>query len=178
MEKCNGIWILKWQYPYYMHTQVHLAVPESNYCDFIVFTCNEMVIKCILPDMPFFEANLLKVQKFMKVGILPEVIGKWFSRIPIGGVASNSENVSNNMIPQIHSALVQIDTSSDDEDPQNGVIAIINRIIKIIICHKCSCSIRWFHFSLKLDPKFIIKGIVLPCWDIGLLKHNKQWRFW
>ena len=117
MEKVNSVWSLKWCHPYYMQTQTHLAVSDVNYCDFIVFTCNEMIIECIFPDTAFFEENLSKVEKFMKIGILPEILGKCFSRIPIGAVNNNLENVDRNVVAQLLEALENNDTSSDDDDP-------------------------------------------------------------
>ena len=54
----------------------------------------------------------------MKIGILPELMGKWFSSIPIGAVNNMPENAEPEAVPQLPSALEQNDTSSNDENPR------------------------------------------------------------
>ena len=50
-----------------------------------------MVMERILVDNKFLDAYLEKATKFFTYGILPEVLGKWYSRLP-NYLQASSEN--------------------------------------------------------------------------------------
>ena len=59
-----------------------MRVCDTSYGDFIVWQQDEMVVERILVDNKFLDASLEKATKIFIYGILPEVLGKWYSRLP------------------------------------------------------------------------------------------------
>jgi len=54
-------------------------ITKSSYCDFCVWTPLELFIERITPDSNF-EKHVMKATTFFKYGVLPELLGKWFTR--------------------------------------------------------------------------------------------------
>ena len=120
-------------------------------CDFIVWTQKDLVILRILLDEPFVEGTLVELQHFVITAVLPEMIGKWYSRKPIAdenGIVSEPAN------PNTSKSTFQ---DEDDEDytklwcycdkPSYG---------DMVSCDNKACTIQWFHFdclSLRAPPK-------------------------
>ena len=52
------------------------------YCDFILWTKEDMYIERVYPDESLWVECVKKAHIFFRTAILPEVIGKWFSRPP------------------------------------------------------------------------------------------------
>ena len=67
---------------YYYHVQAQMKLCGANYCDFVMWSDSEMVIERILPNDDVISDALERASKFFKVGILPELVGKWFSKAP------------------------------------------------------------------------------------------------
>ena len=57
-----------------------MNVCEVEYGDFVVWTTRELVIERIKWDEEFYQAGVQKVEQFFCYGILPEIIGKWYTR--------------------------------------------------------------------------------------------------
>ena len=51
-----------------------------KYIDFVVWTKKGLFIERIFPDKMFWEHTVPKAKEFFVRGILPEFIGKWYSR--------------------------------------------------------------------------------------------------
>ena len=64
---------------YYFQVQCQLHATQSPYCDFCVWTPTELHIERITPDA-HFESYVIKATMFFKYAVLPELLGKWFSR--------------------------------------------------------------------------------------------------
>jgi len=56
------------------------------YGDFIVWSKEGTLIERIERDTTFMDAQKENVTHFFKYGILPEVIGKWYTRKPVADV--------------------------------------------------------------------------------------------
>ena len=52
------------------------------FCDFVVWNKKELFVQRILPYDNFIQSLLTKQQNFLKVGILPEFLGNWYSKAP------------------------------------------------------------------------------------------------
>ena len=50
------------------------------YCDFVVWKEEELVIRRIDFEEKFVKDAIEKCTKFCKYGVLPELIGKWYTR--------------------------------------------------------------------------------------------------
>ena len=86
-----------------------------------------MMIERILPDGDVLSDALEIATKFLKVGILPELLGKWFSKAPSFPTMQLPEEV-----PQ---------------GPTDDLWCYYKRgeFGEKIACDNESCPIRWFH---------------------------------
>ena len=64
----------------YIYSQ--LFCTKAQYCDFVVYTRTSLHIERIRYDKSFWETNVAIVKHFFDVGIMPELLGRWFSRPP------------------------------------------------------------------------------------------------
>ena len=55
-------------------------VTERAYCNFVVWTPNELHIQRILPSTEFIQSQTDKAEHFFKVAVMPELLGNWFTR--------------------------------------------------------------------------------------------------
>jgi len=60
--------------------QAQVNIAEVEYCDFIVYTETDIHIERIFADTAFWENKVSKATAFFKKGILPELLGKWFTK--------------------------------------------------------------------------------------------------
>jgi len=75
----DGTLELNRQHNYYFQVQCQIHVTKSSYCDFCVWTPSELFIERITPDSNF-EKHVMKATTFFKYRVLPELLGKWFTR--------------------------------------------------------------------------------------------------
>ena len=75
-----------------------MFVCNVSYCDFCVctFTSDDsdsgMYIECIYQNSSFWEDSLSKPEHLLKVCLLPELVGKWYTRPTLA--LNNDENDS------------------------------------------------------------------------------------
>ena len=60
--------------------QAQLTCTKSQYCDFVVYTEKEMHVERIYLNSSIMDENLMKAKQFFQVAVLPELLGRWFSR--------------------------------------------------------------------------------------------------
>ena len=80
MELIGGTYHLKKSHAYYYQVQAQMKFCNALYCDFVMWSENEMIIERILPDDAFMEHATEKATEFFKHAILPELLGKYYSR--------------------------------------------------------------------------------------------------
>ena len=73
-------YVLKSSHSYYYQIQLQLLLCEVGYCDFVVWAESELVHLRIKPDFEFMDETISKATAFFKQVILPELLGKWFTR--------------------------------------------------------------------------------------------------
>ena len=147
LEMRSGKVTLKHNHAYYYQVQMQLTVCQASYCDFIVWTTSLLNVERIQQDTMFFQEKLEAVQRFFVYGVLPEIIGKWYTRKPV----ANSEGV---VLDPNHLLIPQV---TDYEDytklwcycntPSYG---------EMIKCENEECAIQWFHFDclrIRSAPK-------------------------
>ena len=85
LETCEGQTKLKADHQYYFQVQCQLYVTQKHYCDFVVYTspdfktCQIFVERHTL-NKPFINKAVDTCQLFYKQCILPELLGKIFTR--------------------------------------------------------------------------------------------------
>ena len=70
-----------YMYSYYYQVQLQMKICELSYCYFVVWRPDDLVIIKIDYSNSFVEAALNKALSFFKLGVLPELVGQWYSRM-------------------------------------------------------------------------------------------------
>lgn len=121
---------------YFYQIQCQLFVCNMDYCDFIVWTPHGMFIEKIMPDAEFWSNAVAKATEFFYKGILPEIVGKWYSR------------------PSLPSTAEAPSAADDDAE-----WCICQRYIEgstLVGCDNAECRVKWFHLQcmrLKSPPE-------------------------
>lgn len=153
LENIDGELHLKRSHPYYYQLQTQIFVCEKEYCDFVVWTQNDIHMERIEPDVEFWNQISKKAELFFKDVILPELVGKYYSR----SKPANSMILSPNNSINVDSALQQASNASSDDE----VICFCQKVYdatedRVIGCDNQNCMYLWFHFkciNLKRAPK-------------------------
>ena len=66
-----------------MQVQAQLLCTQARYCDFVVYTGESIHIERIESDPNFLEDNVEKAKCFFETAVLPKLLGKWYSRLPV-----------------------------------------------------------------------------------------------
>ena len=80
--KSDGGLTLNTTHSYYYQVQAQIKLCNANFCDFVVWN-EDLFIEQIMPDDDFIESVFIKATTFFKVGILPELMGNWYSNLPM-----------------------------------------------------------------------------------------------
>ena len=146
------------KHEYYYQVQTQLFVLDVDYCDFCVctFTADEesdLYIERIVKNRKFWDDCILRAGLFFRTCILPELLGKWYTR---ARKASDNLSVVN---PDIGSDIATI-YGSDQSGPSSSTDIYCNCRApadgKMIGCDNENCKIEWFHtkcLNLKTIPK-------------------------
>ena len=131
LETANGL-RLRPEHPYFYQCQLQMMVTERKYCDFVVWSpSGELHIERILPMATGeFSIKIEKAKKLFHYAILPELLGKWFTR----------EHVVNTE-PRIHHGVI------DDHDDGTWCYCQEAKGGDMIGCENRNCNIKWFHWS-------------------------------
>ena len=87
---------------------------KRSYCDFVVWTKKEVHIERIHPHESFWLENVSKLKPFFVTSILPELIGKFYSRtaksqVPsISGPSSSALSLETDGIPAKNIVTVKV----------------------------------------------------------------------
>lgn len=158
LKKDNfGEFCIKRDHAYYYQTQQQLFTVKRNYCDFVVCAfdgCGTVKFfnQRILPDEEHWHSVLPKLTKFWRTCILPEVLGKWYTR---------KHFMAN---------------TQADKPPETGSICYcrMNTDEKTVLCCNPSCAIVSFHLScLKIES--IPKTWYCPhCRTLSQFKRSRK----
>ena len=80
-EEINGRYALRKDQQYSYQVQAQLFVWDAKYCDFVVWSLDELAVVRVLPDHSFMPCVHERSKTFFKVGVLPEQVGKWHTKI-------------------------------------------------------------------------------------------------
>ena len=68
------------KHAYYYQVQAQLHICDVEFCDFIVWTTKGLFVERIAPDPDFWTIATREAREFFVNGILPEIMGKWYTR--------------------------------------------------------------------------------------------------
>uniref|UniRef100_A0A671VR44 YqaJ viral recombinase domain-containing protein n=1 Tax=Sparus aurata TaxID=8175 RepID=A0A671VR44_SPAAU len=75
----DGVMALKQNHKYMYQVQAQMHIAEVGYCHFMVWTPQEIFTQQIPYDPVLFDDAYVKVENFIKTGVLPELLGKWYT---------------------------------------------------------------------------------------------------
>ena len=129
--------------------QCQLFCTKRTYCDFVVWTETDIHIERIYPNQSFWLENVSRVQQFFMTSILPELIGKFYSRntdIIISPQVA-SEELSSPGPSSLHKNQVGGNLYCYCQSPESGLM---------VGCDNPDCAYQWFHLEclrLSCAPK-------------------------
>ena len=133
-----------------MQAQLHIC--EVQYSNFVVWILQGIHVERIELQNNFFSLNVALIEKFYKQAILPELLGKWYTKMPIMPPACSDvgAQTSGSSTHQASDS-ANIDLWCYCWQPENDHA--------MIGCDYPDCSIQWFHLDcLKLSTSKLPKG--------------------
>ena len=133
------------------------------YCDFVVWTESAVHIQRIYPNEDFWLEKVSKVKQFFATAILPELVGKFYSR-NTDMVLCSSEPPSEHTSEPGPSSVEETDTKvyCYCQSAERGTM---------VGCDNPECVYEWFHLEcLKLS--YTPKGRYWYCPDCRRLLRN------
>ncbi len=154
LSKIGGDLSLDVYHAYYFQVQLQLKLSGANYCDFAVWNEDDLFIQRLTLDEPFVSIAMEKCNEFIQVCVLPEILGKWYSREPL--------------------STIQCSHSSECEEGKTPVWCYCRKEESgtMIACDDEACQIVWFHAEC-LRIKKIPKGTWL-CPDCRKKRKQKS----
>ena len=152
MEKHEGQWMLKRNHAYYYQVQTQLNVCRLPYCDFVVWTESTIIQERITVDTEFYEGLMDDIKHFFMYGVLPEIVGKWYTRKPIAdssGIVPDASSIT-------EATLMSSSTSSTEDTEEVWCYCRQPNYGSMIGCSNDDCTIQWFHFEcmrIRRAPK-------------------------
>ena len=142
-KSSNGCQYLDHAHAYYYQVQTQMFVCEADYCDFVVCTFPgdqlepDIHIERIFPDEQFWSECIEKASHFFKICILPELLGRWYSRPCICLEENEKQNTSHppSLPPGVSTSTTLYCYCRQPESDEKTWIA----------CDNPSCSIEWYH---------------------------------
>ena len=132
-KNSDGVLSLKTSHQYYYQVQTQLFVSGLPYYDFVVFSgSNNIFIQRIVPDNEFWEVANAHVRQFYISGILPELVGKWYTRLSV---------------------------RTEDAPPADTLLCYCRKPatdVDMLVCCEATCKIGRYHrqcLGLKTVPK-------------------------
>ena len=126
----TGKFQLKRNHSYYFQIQLQMFASKRGYCDFVVWTTEELHIERITLDEDLMKESVPKAERFYKLCILPELLEKWFTRSP---VQLGTEQT------------LQLDAVEDDDG--SWCICKEDKGGRMIGCDNKTCTVKWYHLE-------------------------------
>ena len=90
-QKEDGTLELKQNHQYYYQVQLQMKLCNVEYCDFVAWKKDgDIFIQRIMLDSKFIDDAIRAAEPVIKLGILPELVARWFTRSRIPKLASDS----------------------------------------------------------------------------------------
>jgi len=129
---------LKKEHPYIDQCQLQIITTTRLFCDFVVWgPSDDLHIERIFLGQSFIEEKLNQAEKFW-LAILPELLGKWFTR-------------TNTQFPVVNTISPNNDSNEfkdEDSDDRTWFYCKMARGSTMQGCENPLCNIKWFHICL------------------------------
>ena len=125
LDECpDGKLQLQRNHGYYFQCQMQIFVTKRLFCDFVVWTPEEVHIERITLDDKLIQTAIPAAQKFWELCVLPELLGKWYTRKQYASAQSTS-----------------LDTQTEEQDSGNWCYCKDDKGGDMIVCDGKSFNI-------------------------------------
>ena len=80
LEEDKGDLRLKVDHAYYYQVQLQMKIYHVEYADFVLWREEDIFVQRIVMDTEFIDDAINKTGAFIKLAILPELVGRWFTK--------------------------------------------------------------------------------------------------
>ena len=145
----GGKQLLSKKHAYYYQVQTEINIcEEAMYADFVVWTVADIHIERILPDAEFWSELVSKATEFYKKCLLPELVGKFYSR--------SSCPLPDHLLTDTDTGIVPLSNTNHGKESEIASISPEKWCYcggqeekgrPMISCDNGYCPIVWFHFD-------------------------------
>ena len=129
-EDSSGHLVLKKEHAYYSQVQLQIKLNDADYCDFVVWREDGIMVQRIFLNHDCISAALNGIPSFVKCCILPELIGKYFTKSPdfpsdLGGASNAIADTQPSAADDSHATndcITPDDASGDLPDSSNSTV--------------------------------------------------------
>ena len=129
---------------------MQLLCTKLEYTDFVIWTEKGLYIERIFPDEDFWRQNVPEAKEFFSRGILPELIGRWFSR-PTPTTQGTQLDPESPLVPEASQSTTTVSESangsSNDSPPLRICYCREGEHGQMVGCDNEDCPYQWFHLD-------------------------------
>ncbi|XP_052233785.1 uncharacterized protein LOC127846525 [Dreissena polymorpha] len=154
----DGELTLKKNHQYYYQIQAQLGVTQNDLCVFFVWSEKNVHLEQIEFDEDVWDEICVKSKNFFVRGVLPELIGKYFSKLPCNKKPANDKNGQPN--DQSSKILKPVSTNTlasgkskkrgcGNKDDDEKLYCVCGQVEfgLMTACDNTECSMEWFHWG-------------------------------
>ena len=149
----DGQFHLDVKHSYYYQVQAQIKLCSVEYCDFVVWREEELFVQRILPDTDLIMDAISKCEQFIKLAVLPEMLGKWYTKKSTSTITVESTapgNIGSMGSPaaiEHPKTAVSMEPESEQEKQQDELWCYCRtgESGEMICCDSKSCKMQWFH---------------------------------
>ena len=159
----QGNLALKQEHSYYYQCQLQMVATSRSYCDFVVWSaCEALHIERITFNKTFIDEKLKQAERLFWLAIIPELLGKWFTRDHI-------------KLPTVDHDENDDDVGQTEEDDGRWCFCKTPKGGSMIGCEDPSCVTKWFHLScLRMEKCPKNKWFCPNCYALRSIKKSKS----
>ena len=128
----QGNLTLKRKHAYFYQLQLQMKLCNVEHGYFVIWRPDELLILRILRDDMFLNDTMDKATKFFTHAVLPELIAKWYTRVPSNTAQDMQQGSSQT-------------SAENTETERKWCYCNGENYGKMIGCDNKNCSIQWFH---------------------------------
>ena len=142
----NGQLTLKKDHAYFFQVQLQMKLCQVQHCDFVAWREGDDIFhQRIYLDLNFIDSVIQSVVPFIKFAILPELVGKWFTK--------------QSVMPLPQSSGGDLDAASSSNDVKGYCYCGREDYDDMIGCDNKDCPNEWYHYwCLKITQNDVLKG--------------------
>ena len=133
---------LSHKHAYYYQVQTQLGVCRKEFCYFVVWTERDIHIEIITLNSDFWEEICTKSSHIFQAAILPELVAKFFSKLPHSSLSPSS--FCSTVKPACTTTKDSMLACGD-----NTLFCYCEQVESgdMVGCDNDRCDIKWFHFE-------------------------------